>query len=470
MFARNFLSQRSTWVLVFFSLLTSSVSAIRILESSALAECQSNSSFTASLFNIVFTPDNSSLAVNVVGQSTSTGKVMLKVHAAAYGYNIITETVDPCEYEELSSLCPLKEFEITFDAIYNNISSSFTNQLPGIAYGVPDLDATVQVNMYAVDNPDLSLACVTTRLSNRKTVRQTGVSWATAVVAGIGLLTSALISGLGHSNTASHIAYYALALFTYFQAIAIIGLTAVPLPPIVQSWTQDFVWSLGIIRVGFLQELASWYQTATGGTPSTVLATLGTKSVHVVKRSVELVARATSLVRRDSVGSGEYTVEGIDRVAFIAKMESTNLFLTGLIFFCIVIMFTVLGVTIFKEVCKLAIRARWMRADRFQSFREDYVVTLKGIIYRLLLIGYPQMTILCLWEFTQVDSSAEVILAVLVFFGMSGALALAAFHVFRIARHSEQQHKTPAYLLYTDTTTLGKWGYVLSSSSLRLQF
>jgi hypothetical protein len=452
MFARP-----SSWIVVLLPLLASLTSAFRILESSALAECQSNSSFTTSLFNIVFTPDNSSLAVNVVGQSTSTGKVLFKLKAAAYGFQVISETLDPCDYSELSSFCPLQQFEITFDAIYNNLSTSVINRLPGIAYGVPDLDALVQVNMYAANDTTVSLACVTTRLSNRKTVRQTGVMWATAVIAGIGLLTAALISGLGHSNTASHIALFALSLFSYFQAVAIVGLCAVPLPPIVQSWTQDFVWSLGIIRVGFLQELASWYQTATGGTASTVLATVGTVSVHVVKRSIELVGHA--LYRRTTTdGTGEYTVKGIDRVAFIANMESTNLFLTGLIFFCIIIIFTVIGVTIFKEICKLAIRAKWMRGDRFQNFREDYVVTLKGIIFRLLLIGYPQMTILCLWEFTQVDSAAEVILAVLVFFGMSGALALASFRVFRIAKRSEQLHKTPAYLLYSDTVSLNKWG------------
>lgn len=452
-------STLSRWIVAALPLLALNVSAERVIESSALAVCQSNSSFTASLFNIVFTPNNNTVALNVVGESASTGKVMLKVHAAAYGYNFLTTTIDPCDYSELSSFCPLKAFEITFDAIYNNLSSSFIDDIPGVAYGVPDVDLTVKVNMYSVDNPNISLACVQSRLSNGKTVHQTGVGWATAIVAGIGLLASALISGLGHLNTATHIALYALSLFSYFQAIAIVGLCAVPLPPIVQSWTQDFVWSFGIIRVGFLQTLASWYQAATGGTAATVLSTLGTKSVHVVKRGIGYSGNLNSLSKRAaSTSTGEYTVKGIDRVAFNANMESTNLFMTGLIFFCIFIIFTLLGVTIFKYAIKLAIKARWMRDDRFQSFREDYLVTLKGIIFRLVLIGYPQMTILCLWEFTQVDSPAEVALAVIVFFGMTGTLALAVFKVFQIARRSERLHGTPAYLLYTDTTTLNKWG------------
>lgn len=446
--------------LVLFPLLILTVSAERVIVSSALEECQSNSTFTASLFNIVFTPDNSSVAINVVGDSSVQGNVTLQVKAAAYGYTFLNEALNPCT-EGFSSLCPLQDLQINFDSVYSNLSSNVIGRIPGVAYGIPDLDATVTVYMSKNEEPTVNLACVRSRLSNGKTVYQAGVGWATAVVAIIGLLTAALVSGLGHLNTASHVAVYALSLFNYFQAVAIIGLCAVPLPPIVQSWTQDFSWSMGIIRVEFLQKLATWYLIGTGGKPATVLSTLGTKSVQVVKRSLDTIGEAHSLHRRaDSVPTGEYVVKGIKRVAFRAGMESTNLFLTGIIFFCIFVIFTVLGVTIFNELCKVAIRAKWMKSHRFETFRADYVVTLKGIIFRILLIGYPQLMILCLWEFTQVDSPAEVALAVFILFGVLAALALAAFQVIQIARRSEQLHKTPAYMLYANPMVLNKWGFL----------
>jgi len=74
------------------------------------------------------------------------------------------------------------------------------------------------------------VACVEANLSNGKTVDQKGVGWTTAVIAGLALVASAVTSGLGHSNTAAHVAANALSLFGYFQAQAIVGLTAVPLP------------------------------------------------------------------------------------------------------------------------------------------------------------------------------------------------------------------------------------------------
>lgn len=422
----------------------------------------SNSSFTASLFNIVFTPENHTLSIDVVGDSSIAGDMEFEVHAAAYGYNILSETVDPCNVG-LDSLCPLKEIEIAIDTIYNNISTNVISRIPGVAYGVPDLDATVTVYMHTKENPKVNLACARSQLSNGKTVHQAGVGWATAVITGIGLLTSALLSGLGHLNTASHLALYSLSLFSYFQAIAMVGLCAVPLPPMVQSWTQDFQWSMGIIRVGFLQDLASWYLVATGGTPTRVLATLGTKSVQVFKRAIGPVGEFLRLNRRASstdVPDGEYIVRGIERVAFRANMESTNLFLTGLIFFMIFVIFTLVGLTIFKYFCDLAVRARWMNSERFQELRADYRVVLKGVIYRLLLIGYPGVSILCLWEFTRDDSPAEIVLAVVFFFGMTAALILASVKVILIARRSQQQHRTPAYMLYANAITLNKWGFL----------
>ncbi|RDW57659.1 TRP-domain-containing protein [Coleophoma crateriformis] len=453
-----------TWHrLVYYGLplLATTVSAERVIESTALAVCQSNSSFTASLFNVVFTPGNGSLSLDVVGDSSITGNISLHVEAAAYGYTFLTETVDPCAIG-LTSLCPLQQIQISFNTVYPNLSKSVISNIPGIAYGVPDLDATITVHAHSNDNPTVSLACVQLKLSNRKTVDQSAVSWATAAIACIGLLAAALVSGLGHSNAASHVSLYASSLFGYFQAIAIIGLCAVPLPPIVQSWTQNFSWSMGIIRVGFLQDLATWYQIATGGTPSTILTTLDVKSVQVLKRSVELAESAHRLYSRatQSVSDSEYIVKGIKRVAFRAGMESTNLFLTGLIFFCVFIIFATLAITIFKWLCEFAMRAKWMSSYRFQNLRQNYHTTLKGLILRILLIGYPQMTLLCLWEFTQVDSSGEVFLAVIFLLGMSAAIALATFNVIRIAKRSELKYHTPAYLLYTDVTTLKKWGFL----------
>jgi hypothetical protein len=94
------------------------------------------------------------------------------------------------------------------------------------------------------------------------------------------------------------------------------------------------------------------------------------------------------------------------------------------------------------------------------DFRNGWLTVLKGIMFRMVLIGFPQITILCLWEFTQVDSPAEVVLAIFFFFGMTATLAWAAWKVIRIAKRSVAMHNNPAYILYSDPSALNKWGFL----------
>ncbi|KAK6583056.1 hypothetical protein PZA11_004132 [Diplocarpon coronariae] len=453
--------------------LFSGVSAMKLIESKSLNTCQANSSFTASLFNVIFTPSNRTLTFDIVGVTSIQGNIIFGLEVFAYGLSVIKQELNPCEMD-LPGLCPMSTGQIDLQSNIG-LSADTIKQIPGIAYGVPDLDANVKIHINKTDSPDVSLACVEASLSNGQTVDQKGVSWTTAVIAGLALVASAVTSGLGHSNTAAHVAANALSLFGYFQAQAIIGLTAVPLPPIVQSWTQNFQWTMGIIRVGFMQTIATWYQKSTGGTPATLMNTLTTTSVQVLKRStsslgvsersvddtIQLLTHAHSLSKRATeTSSGTYVVSGIKRVAFRAGMEATNLFITGLSFFCLFVCFTISFVAAFKGFCELAVRQEWMQKNKFEDFRNGWFTVLKGIMFRLVLIGYPQMTILCLWEFTQIDSPAELVLAIFFFFGMTGTLAWAALKVIRIANRSTEMHKNPAYILYSDPAALNKWGFL----------
>lgn len=450
------------------------VSAERVLMSNSLNSCQQDSGFTASLFNVVFTPNNGSANVNVVVTSSIQGKVVFDVRVAAYGYEFIKQTVDPCDIG-LAGLCPMVSGKIPFEFNLDDLGDA-AKRIPGIAYTIPDLDATVRVYVNLTASGE-SVACVEANVSNGKTVDLLGVKWATAIIAGLALVSSAVVSGLGHSNTASHVAANSLSLFGYFQAQAILGLTSVRLPPIVSSWTQDFQWSMGIIRVGFMQDIFTWYQRATGGTPSTLFDSLTTVSVQVEKRGLQIadaglnmfkrglaiMPRAvTDLMKRDNIqtGSGSYIVYGIQRVAFRAKIETTNLFMTGLTFFCLFVVVTVLCVSAFKGICELCVKQKWMASDKFLEFRNGWLTVLKGILFRMTLIGFPQMAILCLWEFTQVDSPAEIVLAVFFFFGMVITLGWGASKVIRIARRSVAMHRNPAYILFSDPQALNKWGFL----------
>lgn len=457
--------------LVFFSLFTPLVSAEPVLQSTSLNTCSEDSGFSASLFKAVFTPNNASASIDMVATITIEGFVAFDVAIYAYGLEIIRQTIDPCDIG-LQGICPMQRGRLAIPPFNVEIGGAI-DQVPGIAYTIPDLDAKVRIFVNNTETGE-SVACVEADVSNGKTVDLIGVKWATAVIAGLALLASAVISGLGHSNTAAHVASNALSLFSYFQAQAILGLTSVHLPPLVASWSQNFQWSMGIIRVGFMQDIFTWYQRATGGEPSTIFDTLRTISVEVQKRSldaadgaVKLFSRAVamaprSLVKRENIqtSDGRYVVFGIQRVAFRAKIETTNLFMTGLTFFWLFVVLTVVGVALFKGYCELAAKKKWVGHDKFVEFRNGWTTVLKGILFRTALIGFPQLTILCLWEFTQNDSPAEVVLAVFFFFGVLITLGWASTKVILIARQSVTTHHNPAYILFSNLEVLNKWGFL----------
>lgn len=457
--------------LIFFSLFSPLVSAEPVLQSTSLNTCSDDSGFSASLFKCVFTPNNASASIDMVATITVEGMVVFDISVFVYGFEFIRQTVNPCELG-LTGLCPMQRGRLAIPPFNLEVGGA-VDSVPGIAYTIPDLDARVRIFVNKTDTGE-SVACVEADVENGKTVDLIGVKWATAVIAGLALLSSAVISGLGHSNTAAHVAANALSLFSYFQAQAILGLTSVHLPPIVAAWVQNFQWSMGIISVDFMQDIFTWYQRATGGEPSTIFDTLRTVSVAVQKRSLDVVDTGVNLFKRASAmapralvprnniqtSDGRYVVFGIQRVAFRAKIETTNLFMTGLTFFCLFVILTVVGVALFKAYCEFAIKKKWMGPDKFIEFRNGWTTVLKGILFRMALIGFPQLTILCLWEFTQNDSPAEIVLAVFFFFGVLVTLGWATAKIILVARQSITTHRNPAYILFSNLEVLNKWGFL----------
>ncbi|KAK6953914.1 hypothetical protein Daesc_003876 [Daldinia eschscholtzii] len=451
------------------------VESKRILQSTSLNICQENSGFTASLFSVIYNPTTNKASVNITALSTIEAKVEFDVDISAYGYSFLHLVVKPCDLG-LAGFCPMISGKLghPFDLEVPDASS----KIPSIAYDFPDLDAKVRIRINATDGPQAgqTVACVEALVSNGQTVDLIGVKWASAIVAGLALASSAFLSGLGHTNAASHVAANALSLVGYFQAQAMIGLMGIPLPPVVQAWTQDFQWSMGIIEVPFMQRIFTWYQRSTGGTASNIIekSDYSIVSVEVQKRAVDLFKRGTAmlpnsvlehgskLMKRANVMTsyGSYIVYGIQRVAFRADIETTNLFLTAIIFFYLIMVVTTLCVVAFKGICELAAKQKWMKGDTFLEFRNGWRTVLKGILFRMALVGHPPVTILCLWEFTQNDSSALMVVAVFFLIAVNAVLAWAAYKVVRIARRSVALHRNPAYILFSDPQTLNKWGFL----------
>ncbi|KAK5139064.1 hypothetical protein LTR04_003917 [Oleoguttula sp. CCFEE 6159] len=172
------------------------------------------------------------------------------------------------------------------------------------------------------------------------------------------------------------------------------------------------------------------------------------------------MTRSNSATNTAGDATTAIVVRGIERVGFRARIEITNIFLTGYAFFVIFVMFIVIGVIVFKLVCEALVKGGRLKGDKFQEFRNGWTTVLKGILFRIVLIGFPQMVVLCFWELTVRDSAAEVVLAIFTVITMICMLAWASTKVIRLARRSIAMHKNPAYILYSDPVSLNKWGFL----------
>ncbi|KNG81098.1 hypothetical protein ANOM_010275 [Aspergillus nomiae NRRL 13137] len=415
-------------VLYLFALLASRlVLAEEYIESRALNLCSNSLEFTATYFNVRFTPRNRTIALSFNGRSSISGKVVAELIITVYGYTAMTKVLNPCDMD-LEGLCPVRAGELPVMNTNIKIPDSVISQIPGIAYTVPDLDASVRVFINSSDT-GRSITCLEAELSNGKTVYQPGVGWTTAIISGLGLAASAVTSALGHSKAATHIATNVISLFGFMQSQAMFGMSSVHMPPIVQSWTQNFQWSMGLVRVGFLETLCTWYQRSTGGKPSTLIVDHSKKSIQVLKkRSYDTLLKRA--VKYDADTHKSIVIRGIQRVGYKAGIEVTNIFLTGLIFFVFFATLAMICVVIARVIHKSLVRSGKIKDDEVK-----WNFIMKGILFRVILLGYPQICILCLWEFTQHDSSAEVILASVMLLTTTVAIGFATQKVARLAKH-----------------------------------
>lgn len=450
-----------------------------------------SSQLTASYFDVRFYPSNKTVEFDIKAVTTISGDIVAHATLITYGINVLEKDIDFCRDLNLKELCPLSAGRIDVDSNYQ-LGDSIIKMIPNIAYTIPDLDARVKVVAYAKNDTNTPLACVEAVLTNGKTVQTKYASWPIAAISGLGLITSGIVSIIGHSNTAAHIASNSISLFVYFQNLAITSMMAVSrVPPIAAAWAQNFQWSMGIINTSFMQKAIKWYVQATGGHSTVVVENSNILSISVQKRDfiesllkraapiaadtgITLLKRAgdsidelddSSLYTTDEHNTNDITskiliLRGIQRVAYLAGIEISNFFLTGIVFFLFFVFVLLICLIFFKALVELLIRSNIMKQHKFNEFRQQWATIIKGTLFRLALIALPQVSLLTLWEFTERDSPATIVVAVFLLLIVFGLLLYGATRVILIGRESSRLYKTPAYLLYGNMKILNRFGFL----------
>ena len=485
-------------------LLLTGADAEKRLYSNSLVNCmKNNSDIIPNYFNVTFDAIDRSITYDISLTAKIEGNLKAYATVYAFGFDIIHESIDLCSLN-LKQFCPITPSQMEVESV-EHISQNYVNMIPNIAFTFPNLDAVARLIITNEDNQ--LLGCLQASFNNGKSVSHEGAKWATAVVAGLGLLVSAVLSMFGNSASASRMSAAAISLFTYFQSVVIVTMISVDeVPPIANAWAENLAWSMGLIRITFMQKIFRWYVQATGGTPTQYL-TAGVKSI-LTQRSVEKVFHSSylrsvaafflpslfssspyaseiaenSLVPRDSdtdsnffipmdhVQSNDYllVLRGINRLGYDSNIEPSSIVCTGFTFF-VLCLYVLVGVFfIYRYLSKALTKGKrdsWI--SRKLERRTSWQPTFKGILARYIYIGYPQLLILSLWEFTKVDSGAVVTIAVFFLILSVGAMAICCFQVLRYGSRSIKEHGNPAAILYGNPEVLSRYGFLYTMLNAR---
>jgi hypothetical protein len=253
------------------------------------------------------------------------------------------------------------------------------------------------------------VACITSDVSNGKTVDIPAVSYVAVGIAGAALVATGFSSlsaavangGSGGSGTLSPSFSETVG---WFQGMAMNGMLSVNYPPVYRSFAKNFAFSTGLVPWTTVQNSIDNFRAKTGGNltgdsvPFLKNATLafgdGSSSVatralaSLLSRGVSTDANTSSAGASSNSGSSlQTTVSGIEAYAEQLSVPQANTFMTVLLVVAIAIAAIIVGILLFKLILEL-----WgllgTLPKGLEGFRTHYWRTMARTIVSLILIFY----------------------------------------------------------------------------------
>ncbi|CCH58398.1 hypothetical protein TBLA_0A06050 [Henningerozyma blattae CBS 6284] len=427
----------------------------------SLVTCIENSKISANEFELLFNPDDNSAHYKLNLNTEIDDYILVDIAIYAYGLQLFRQTFNPCS-AGWKQFCPLHPGKVEIDSV-EYIPNDFTGLIPGIAYTVPDVDASAKILFYEASDLRTPTACVQMFFSNGKTISLPAVKWVIGLITLSGLIIAALLHLFGKSTSSSHIVACLISLFLYFQSVSIVSMQHVQkLPPLAEAWSENLAWTMGLIRVGFMQKIFRWFVAATGGSPSLFL-TSTIIAIFPQRRKREFASLAYSLRKRanDTFYGNESTIifRGIKRLATGLNLECTSVVLTAFTFFMTSI-YILFGFTVIsKQMIELLVSIGWIKPSRLAHFRRNWKPLLKGSIYHFIFLGFAQITALSCWEYTERDSAAVIVMTTILLVSIISLMLLVATKVVIVARRSIRDHGNPTQLLFGQEDFYTKYGF-----------
>ena len=320
------------------------------------------------------------------------------------------------------------------------------------------------------------LACITSQVSNGKSLSTTGVSYIAAGIAGAALAVGGLsaLAGAGQAGVAHSSPTFGDVIF-WFQGMAMNGMMSADVPGVYRSWSKNFAFSTGLVYWEGMQSTIDGFREKTGGnlTTDSVKFLSNATLVHVdqnatlTKRSFDGISDVL-LWTRDELSTNVngtsdssedskiiHAVKGIQGYVEEYKIPNGNTFMTVLLWFAIVIAAITVGILLLKVILETwALFGTFPK--RLTSFRKRYWWTLAKTITNLILLLYGIWTLYCVYQFKNGDSWAAKVLAGVTLAAFTAVLAFFTWKIWSIA-HKYKKMEGDNSALYDDKEVWRKY-------------
>jgi len=308
-----------------------------------------------------------------------------------------------------------------------------------------------------------NLACITSQVSNGKSLSTAGVTYVAAGIAGAALLLSGVsaFASAGTTGVATSSPTFG-DVVGWFQAMALNGMMSADVPGVYRSWSKNFAFSTGLIYWDGMQQSIDDFRGKTGGnlTENNVEFLKNATLVHVdqkvslTKRSFDsmlLFARDELSTNTNGTEGGEqdnkvvHAVKGIQGFVEEYTIPDGNAFMTVLLIFAIVLAAITVGILLFKVILETwALFGSFPK--RLTSFRKRYWWTLAKTITNLILLLYGVWVLYCVYQFKNGDSWAAKTLAGVTLGAFTAVLAFFTWKIWSIAHKFKKLEGSPGAL------------------------
>ena len=453
------------------------VSTANVISASSFSDCAPGQTAVVkvSSFNFQFSKDTKNISFNIAGTSTTKEDVTIQLNVTAYGIDALTKTINPCDDEyHITQLCPLNAGPFTATGNVA-IPQKILNQIPAMAFKVPDLNGIVKMKLVTSDGS--SAMCLEAPVGNGESLNSVLSQTITGTVAAGAILISgaaSMMASLSSAGSASTVNPGGAAhspnmgdIFMWFQSVALSGAMSVNYPGIYRSFTQNFGWTTGIISWTSMQRQIDTLRSHTGGNlTASSMETLQKETLIFGSendQSSQSALTKRDLVRRqaNSTESQSSTttkvVGGLKAFAEQLRVPNRNTFVTMLVI--LVILLTSIMVIAFLVQLVLEV---WARLGRFPkklvNLRRNYWKTITGLIIKTLLVIYGTWSLFCFYQFRNGDSWAATLMAALSLGLFSGVILFFTIQISRIAWSSRHGGVNGVAELYEHTPHLEKYG------------